>query len=144
MGGKVDTWDADARKAAGAKVKARAAARAPKLSEGQKDATIEAQAVTIETWRDEAKRLAAVERENAETIREQRAALDAWRVEARRMLDALALAAPGNGDSSWYAIGRAQAVILHALGVEPDDQDRELLDAIERTAEERARLFETR
>ena len=116
MGGKVDTWGADARRAAGAKVKARAAARAPKLSEAQKDATIE----------------------------DQRAALEAWRVEARRILDALALASPGNGDSSWYAIGRAQAVVLHALNVAPDDQDRELLDAIERTAEERARLFETR
>lgn len=91
-------------------------ARAPKLSEVQKDATIE----------------------------DQRAALEAWRVEARSILDALALASPGNGDSSWYAIGRAQAVVLHALNVGPDDQDRELLDAIERTAEERARLFETR
>lgn len=113
---KVDTRDADARKAAGRKVRARAKARAasaPALSERQKDATIE----------------------------DQRAALEAWRVEARRLLDALALASPCVPASAWYAIGRAQAVALHALGIGPDDEDRELLDAIERTADERARLW---
>lgn len=121
--------------------RAQGKAQGAALSERQKDATIEAQRVAIETWCDEANRLRAEAREKDATSEAQRVALREWREEWRRALDALALAAPGEPDSAWYAIGRAQAVILHALGVDPDEQDRELHEAEQRAAEERARVF---
>lgn len=121
--------------------RAKARAAAPALSERQKDATIEAQRAALESWRDEAARLRAEAREKDATIEAQRVALREWREEWRRALDALALAAPGVPASAWYAIGRTQAVVLHALGVEPDEEDRELHEAEQRAADERARVF---